>query len=202
MKRSSVLLHSKVKKVFYKGSSIKLSFHIHYLCTIWTWTKRAKYITMHSLCIFLCGSFVRRGRSGQVWMISALCVFFLQIDNKIKMIYIILFGIRHFLTVHIVRQTTKFPDMWSSAKVCAQLRGDAAERGRLFLLLWSFIIAIFTCFVKLDYIMDYYTLWNVYLPMYMNMKRLPRGIQINHLIKCIIGSTAVALQDKRLTVNL
>lgn len=42
--------------------------------------------------------------------------------------------------MHIDRQTTKFPDMSSSAKVCAQLRGGAAKTGRLFfhlLLLFS-----------------------------------------------------------------
>lgn len=50
--------------------------------------------------------------------------------------------------------------------------------------------------------MDYYTSCKVCRPMYMNMKRLPRGIQINHLIKYVVQQPqAVALQDKRLTVR-
>lgn len=123
MKQSSVLLHSKVKKVLYRGSLISLSFHIHQLCTIWTWTNRAKCIAVHSPCIVLCELILSGGRSAQAWMTSELFVLWEKINTMQ-----FLFGIRHFLTVHIDRATTKFPDMLPSAETCAHLRGDAVKK--------------------------------------------------------------------------
>lgn len=142
MKQSSVLLHSKVKKVLYRGSLISLSFHIHQLCTIWTWTNRAKCIAVHSPCIVLCEFILRGGRSAQAWMMSELKINTMQF----------LFGIRHFLTVHIDRATTKFPDMLPSAKTCAQLRGDAEKRLRI--VLFVVFEVVFYCFFPLTLLLS------------------------------------------------
>lgn len=153
MKQSSVLLHSKVKKVLSRSSSITLSFHIHQLCTIWTRTNGANCITVHSPCIFLCEYVMKGCRSDSTQMMSALSFLTWERINVVQF----LFGIRHFLTVHIGRATTKFPDMLSSAKKCAWLRGGVAKTA--WFLLKSFIIAIFLCCVKLDYNMENQTLW-------------------------------------------
>lgn len=77
--------------------------------------------------------------------------------------------------MHIDRQTTKFPDMSSSAKVCAQLRGGAAKTGRLFFHLLLLFSPAALNWITLWITIHNYTLCKVCLPMYVNMKRLPQG---------------------------
>lgn len=175
MKQSSVLLHSKVKRVLYKGSLITLFFHIHQLCTIWQSKVYHSTFTVHSLVWVFSEKRQIWSSLNDIWIVFSFFLF-LQRENKNKNGWICLWDKAFPNCAYTVdRETTKFPDMLSSAEVCAQLRGGAAKRGRQFL---SFIIAIFTSCVKLDYIMDYYTLCKICLAMHMNMKRLPRGIQI------------------------
>lgn len=88
---------------------------------------------MHSQCILLCGSSPRRGRSARV--LSDICIVFLNQEEKEKNGIIFLWDKAFPNCAYTVeRETTKFPDMLSSAKVCAQLRGGAAKPGRQFLL--------------------------------------------------------------------
>lgn len=121
MKQSSVLIHSKVKKVLYKGLLITLSFHIHQLCTIWTKTQRAKCITVHSQCILLCGSSLRRGRSARV--LSDVCVVLTKREKERNGIICLWDKAFPNCAYTLERETTKFPDMFIKCEsMCSTMR--------------------------------------------------------------------------------
>lgn len=79
----------------------------------------------------------------QVWSSLSDIVFFCLTKRKQKKDGIIFLWDKAFpnCAYTVDRETTKFPDMLSSAKVCAQLRGDAAETGRQF-----FVVVIYYCY--------------------------------------------------------
>lgn len=146
MKQSGVLLHSKVKKVLYEVHPWPFSFHIHQFVHNLDTDQRSKVyhgaFAMHFLV------WVQSERRQVLFIQRLFCIgvifffsFFYLTERKVSIFF---FGIRHFLTVHIHRATTKLPDMFIECwNMCSTTRWHCQGAVDRFFFCCSLLLLLF-----------------------------------------------------------